>query len=305
MYDPGERGVAMGASVGRPELQALLDVGHLRATTGRADAFLCHPPAVTLTDDQNVPLSAMARMMSATGPMIGISTACSGSGHAIGEAYRAIQEGDARLMVAGGYDSLTTWLDLLGFSLLGALTDRHNDDPEHASRPFDADRSGFVIGEGAVAVVLEDLDAARERGAPVLGEVLGYGSTLNAWRITDSPPDGSGAVQAMEAIGESGLGAAGIDYVVAHGPAPTATTSPRRSPSRRSSPTTPAVWWSAPPSRWPATSPPPAWAWACWPRSARSASSWSRPPSTSSGPTAAWTSTTCHTPPARCRWRRP
>jgi 3-oxoacyl-[acyl-carrier-protein] synthase II len=218
VYDPGERGVAMGASVGRPELQALLDVGHLRATTGRADAFLCHPPAVTLTDDQNVPLSAMARMMSATGPMIGISTACSGSGHAIGEAYRAIQEGDARLMVAGGYDSLTTWLDLLGFSLLGALTDRHNDDPEHASRPFDADRSGFVIGEGAVAVVLEDLDAARERGAPVLGEVLGYGSTLNAWRITDSPPDGSGAVQAMEAaIGESGLGTAGIDYVVAHG----------------------------------------------------------------------------------------
>lgn len=160
----------------------------------------------------------MARMVGGTGPMLGISTACAGSGHAIGEAYRAIQEGDAKLMIAGGYDSLTTWLDLLGFSLLGALTDQYNDDPEHASRPFDADRSGFVVGEGAVAVILEDMDAARERGATILAEVLGYSSTLNAYRITDSPPDGSGAIQAMEgAIAESGLGTTGIDYVVAHG----------------------------------------------------------------------------------------
>ncbi|MFJ7208376.1 beta-ketoacyl-[acyl-carrier-protein] synthase family protein [Streptomyces sp. NPDC098789] len=218
VYAADERGVAMGASVGRPELQALLDIGHLRATSGQADAFICQPPAVTLTDDQNVPLAAMARMVGGTGPMMGISTACAGSGHAIGEAYRAIQEGDAKMMVAGGYDSLTTWLDLLGFSLLGALTDRYNDDPTHASRPFAADRSGFVIGEGAVAVILEDMDSARERGATVLAEVLGYGSSLNAWRITDSPPDGSGAIQAMEgALAESGLGTGGIDYVVAHG----------------------------------------------------------------------------------------
>jgi 3-oxoacyl-[acyl-carrier-protein] synthase II len=218
VYPPGERGVAMGASVGRPELQSLLDVGQLRATTGRPDAFVCHPPAVALTDDQNVPLAAMARMIRGTGPLIGVSTACSGSGHAIGEAFRAIQEGDAQVMVAGGYDSLTTWLDVLGFSLLGALTDRHNEDPEHASRPFDAERSGFVVGEGAVAVVLEDLDLARARGATVLAEVLGYGSTLNAYRITDSPPDGSGAIQAMEAaLADAGLGTGDIDYVVAHG----------------------------------------------------------------------------------------
>ncbi|MDO0937273.1 beta-ketoacyl-[acyl-carrier-protein] synthase family protein [Streptomyces sp. DG2A-72] len=217
-YPPQERGVAMGASVGRPELRALLDVGRLRASTGRADAFLRHPPRTALTDNQNVPLASMARLLGATGPMIGISTACSGSGHALGEAYRAIQEGDAQLMIAGGYDSLTTWLDLLGFSLLGALTDRYNDDPTHASRPFDADRSGFVIGEGAVAFVLEERESARARGARILAEVLGYGSTLNAWRITDSPPDGSGAIQAMEgAIAESGLGTGGIDYVVAHG----------------------------------------------------------------------------------------
>jgi 3-oxoacyl-[acyl-carrier-protein] synthase II len=218
LYPPDERGVAMGASVGRPELRTLLDIGHLRAETGRPDAFIRRAPSTTLTDDQNVPLSAMARMLSATGPMIGVSTACSGSGHAIGEAFRAIQEGDVKLMLAGGYDSLTTWLDLLGFSLLGALTDQYNDDPERASRPFDADRSGFVIGEGAAAFVLEDLESAQERGAPILAEVLGYHSTLNAYRITDSPPDGSGAIQAMEgAIAESGLGTAGIDYVVAHG----------------------------------------------------------------------------------------
>ena len=138
--------------------------------------------------------------------MIGISTACSGSGHAIGEAFRAIQEGDARMMVAGGFDSLTTWIDLLGFSLLGALTSDYNDDPERASRPFDADRSGFLLGEGGVALVLEERDAALERGAPVLAELVGYASSLNAWRMTDSPPDGSGAVEVMEdAVAESRL----------------------------------------------------------------------------------------------------
>lgn len=101
VYPAEERGVSMGASVGRPELQTLLDIGHLRATTGNPDAFICQPPAVTLTDDQNVPLAAMARMIGATGPMMGISTACAGSGHAIGEAFRAIQEGDAKVMIAG------------------------------------------------------------------------------------------------------------------------------------------------------------------------------------------------------------
>ncbi|GHH96132.1 beta-ketoacyl-[acyl-carrier-protein] synthase family protein [Streptomyces capillispiralis] len=217
-YAPEDRGVAMGASVGRPELRALLDVGHLRATTGRPDAFVTQPPRTALTDNQNLPMSAMARTLAATGPMIGVSTACAGSGHALGEAFRAIQEGDARLMLAGGHDSLTTWLDLLGFSLLGALTDRYNDDPERASRPFDADRSGFVIGEGAVAFVLEERESALARGARVLAEILGYGSTLNAWRITDSPPDGSGAIQAMEgALAESGLPTGAVDYVVAHG----------------------------------------------------------------------------------------
>lgn len=217
-YPSGEMGVAMGGSVGRPDPQFLADVGALREETGRPDAFIRQPPALVQEHDQNLPLSAMARLLGATGPMLGISTACAGSGQAIGEAFRSIQDGDARLMVAGGHDSLTSWIDVLGFSLLGALTDRYNDDPEHASRPFDADRSGFVLGEGAVAFVLEEEESARARGADVLAEIRGYGSTLNAWRITDSPPDGSGALEAMEAaLAESGTGAEGVQYVVAHG----------------------------------------------------------------------------------------
>ncbi|MFD4430062.1 beta-ketoacyl-[acyl-carrier-protein] synthase family protein, partial [Nocardia sp. NPDC058497] len=214
--DSDRMGVAMGATMGRPDLQYLIDIGRLRET--EPDAFLVQPPKTVYADDQNTPLDAMARMVGATGPMVGISTACSSSGHAIGEAFRLIQEGDAELMVAGGYDSLTSWIDILGFSLLGAMTVRHNDDPRSASRPFDADRSGFVIGEGAVVFVLEELESARARGARIHAEVLGYGSTMNAWRITDSPPDGSGAIQGMEAaIAESGLGTADIDYIVAHG----------------------------------------------------------------------------------------
>ncbi|WP_446226151.1 beta-ketoacyl-[acyl-carrier-protein] synthase family protein [Nocardia sp. IBHARD005] len=215
-YDADRMGVAMGATVERPDLRYLIDVGLLRET--ESDAFLVQSPKTVYAADQNTPLDAMVRMVGATGPMVGISTACSSSGHAIGEAFRLIQEGDAELMLAGGYESLTSWIDILGFSLLGAMTERHNDDPQSACRPFDADRSGFVVGEGAVVFVLEELESARARGARIHAEVLGYGSTMNAWRITDSPPDGSGAIQAMEAaIAESGLGTAGIDYVVAHG----------------------------------------------------------------------------------------
>ena len=100
--------------------------------------------------------------------MISVSTACTASAHAIGEAFRRIQEGDARLMLAGGYDALTTWLDVMGFALLGALTTELQRRPEQASRPFDRDRSGFVLGEGAVVAVLEDLESARARGARIL-----------------------------------------------------------------------------------------------------------------------------------------
>jgi 3-oxoacyl-[acyl-carrier-protein] synthase II len=150
--------------------------------------------------------------------MIAINTACAASAHSIGEAFRRIQDGEARMMVAGGYDALTSYVDLLGFGLLGALTTDFNDAPAKASRPFDRSRSGFVIGEGAVVVILEELEAARRRGARIYAELAGYGSSMNAYRVTDSPPDGGGAISAIaSAIRASGLPTEAIGYVVAHG----------------------------------------------------------------------------------------
>lgn len=217
-YDGADMGVAMGACVDRPDLQWLVDVGALRDETGRDDAFTPYAPSDALAYSQNIAAAAMARMLDATGPMLGLSTACSSSGHAIGEAFRLLQEGDATLMLAGGYDALTTWLDLVCFNLLGALTKDYNDDPQRASRPFDGERSGFVLGEGGVVLVLEELEAARARGARILAEILGYSTSLNAWRMTDSPPDGSGAIESMQgAIADAGLEPADIDYIVAHG----------------------------------------------------------------------------------------
>jgi 3-oxoacyl-[acyl-carrier-protein] synthase II len=216
-YAPHERGIAMGGSVGRPELQDLADMIHRQHSTEGRELFRQSPSSVILRN-QNTGLAAMAIVTESQGPFVNVSTACSGSAHAIGEAYRRIQEGEAKLMISGGCDSLTTYLDVLGFSLLGALTTAYNDDPTRASRPFDAERSGFVLGEGAVVVILEDWEAARARKARIHAEVVGYGSSLNAYRITDAPPDGRGPTLAMaNALKESGLRADQVDYVVAHG----------------------------------------------------------------------------------------
>ena len=215
-YEPGEIGVAIGGSVDRPELQEFSDAFEVRA---RSDGHEMHrfPAIKTLRDSQNTAAMQIARLAGADGPMIGVSTACTASAHSIGEAFRLIQDGEARAMVAGGFDALTSWCDLLGFSLLGALTSEYNDDPERASRPFDKDRSGFVLGEGSVVMVLEDRDSALERGAEVHAELRGYASSMNAYRMTDPPPDGGGAVIAMNAaLKEAGLGTKDVDYVVAH-----------------------------------------------------------------------------------------
>ncbi len=216
-YDPYECGVSMGGSVARPELQEFSDIFYTR---GQSDGHVLYrsPPSRTVVISQNVAGAELASFAGAQGPMIGISTACTASSHAIGEAFRCIQDGDAKMMLAGGYDALTSWVDVLGFTLLGALTKDYNDDPEHASRPFDRDRTGFVLGEGGVVMVLEDLDSARERGAEIHAEIAGYGSSLNAYRMTDPPPDGGGAVIAMSrALRDSGFAAQDVDYVVAHG----------------------------------------------------------------------------------------
>jgi 3-oxoacyl-[acyl-carrier-protein] synthase II len=216
-YEPHEVGVSVGASVDRPTQQELSDVLYARQ---RGDGYELKrfSPSRALQISQTTGCARIAQLAGATGPMLSVSTACTASVHAIGEAFRRIQEGDAKMMIAGGYDALTSWLDVLGFALLGALTTDYNDDPERASRPFDRNRSGFVIGEGAVLFVLEDLDAARARHARPIAEIAGYSSSLNAYRMTDPPPDGGGAVLAIRgALREAGVAPAEVDYVVAHG----------------------------------------------------------------------------------------
>jgi 3-oxoacyl-[acyl-carrier-protein] synthase II len=214
-YEPWERGVAIGGSVGRPEPDDLAEIAAVRAAGG---TLVRHAPSQVVRRGQNTAAATIAHLAGCNGPLIGVSTACTASAQALGEAMRRIQEGDARLMVAGGCDALTTWLDVLGFSLLGALTADHDDAPERASRPFDRGRSGFVLGEGAVVAVLEDWDAAISRDAPILAELAGYGATLNAYRLTDAPPDGGGAIGAMAgALDEGGIHPSEVDYVAAHG----------------------------------------------------------------------------------------
>ena len=215
--DPYSRGVAIGATVGRPPLQEMIDMSWQLASTQQRTLYRQAPGDVLLRN-QNVGICAIAKVADCRGPAISVSTACAGAAHAIGEGYRRIQQGDCTAVLAGGFDSLTTWLDVLGFSLLGALTDAYNDNPTRASRPFDAHRSGFVLGEGAVVAVLEERDTALARGADIHAELVGYGSSLNAYRITDSPPDGGGAIHAMRAVlAESALQPADVDAVIAHG----------------------------------------------------------------------------------------
>jgi 3-oxoacyl-[acyl-carrier-protein] synthase II len=216
-YAAGQKGIAVGGSVGRPDLYELVEMSwQIKSSEGR-DLYR-QAPSTVLLRDQNVAPASVARLADFAGPVITVSTACTASAHALGEAFRAIQEGDAKLMLTGGYDALTTWFDVIGFGLLGALTKDHADEPEKASRPFDKDRSGFVLGEGAVLAVLEEWEAAVARGARIYAELVGYGSSMNAYRMTDPPPDGGGVTLAMElAMDDSGLPREAIDYVSAHG----------------------------------------------------------------------------------------
>lgn len=212
------RGVCVGATAGRPSLDELAEIFHRRATDGP----VFHPEAGdVVARDQNAAAAAIARTLGCAGPVIGLSTACTASGHAIGEAYNAIADDDVDVMVTGGYDSLITWLDVLGFSLLGALTTRYQDEPERASRPFSADRSGFVLGEGAVMFILEEREHAIARGAPIVAEIAGYASTMNAYRMTDPPEDGGGVTLAMrtavDRAAANGVERSAIGYVAAHG----------------------------------------------------------------------------------------
>jgi 3-oxoacyl-[acyl-carrier-protein] synthase II len=151
------------------------------------------------------------------GPSTCTVTACSASAHAIGESVDLIRAGRADAVVCGGSEAAVTRLALAGFAAMKALSTR-NDDPEGASRPFDAGRDGFVLGEGAAALVLEERGRALERGAPVLAEVAGYGATSDAYHVTQPHPDGDGAVRSMrDALADAGVEAGAVGYVNAHG----------------------------------------------------------------------------------------
>src|SRR5271170_6324923 len=160
--------------------------------------------------------SLPARLLHLGGPTFAVDTACAASSHAIGEAYRLIRRGRVSAMIAGGSAALVSPIAIIAFSLLGALS--RSSEPSEASRPFDRQRDGFVMGEGAGAIVLESLPSALKRGARIYGELVGYGSTSNAGSLTDPSADGCPEARAMEcALSEGGMAPEEVDYIAAHG----------------------------------------------------------------------------------------
>jgi 3-oxoacyl-[acyl-carrier-protein] synthase II len=170
-----------------------------------------------MEQEPNMPLSHLALLTGAKGPAFNCLTACAASTQAIGEATEILRRGDADVMIGGGAHSMIHPFGVTGFNRLTALSTA-NENPPRASRPFDAQRGGFVLGEGAGMVILETLEHAKARNAPILAEIVGYGSTADAYRITDQHPDGEGAIAAMkEALADAGLTPTDIQYLNAHG----------------------------------------------------------------------------------------
>ena len=174
-------------------------------------------PVLELEQEPSMPVGHIASLFDAQGPNANCLTACAASNQAVGEAAEMIRRGEVDVMLSGGTHSMIHPFGVTGFNLLTALS-TNNDDPTGASRPFDRLRDGFVLGEGAAMVVLEEYEHARKRGAHIWGEIIGYGSTADAYRITDIHPDGRGAIGCMKmALADAGLNPDAINYVNAHG----------------------------------------------------------------------------------------
>jgi 3-oxoacyl-[acyl-carrier-protein] synthase II len=174
-------------------------------------------PMRELEQEPNMPAAHIAMLTGARGPTRSCLTACAASTQSVGEAMMLIRRGDADIIIAGGAHSMIHPLGLTGFNRLTALSTR-NDSPETASRPFTASRDGFVLGEGAAILILESLSSAKKRGVEILAEVIGYGSSSDAFRITDMHEEGRGAVQAMTAaLADAGISYKDVDYINTHG----------------------------------------------------------------------------------------
>ena len=210
--DPFRAGVIIGSGVGSlQEVESATD--RIREKGPSRVNLLLVPRMISNMAAGNVSIHLGFR-----GKCTNVATACATGSHCIGDAFRAIQYGDADIMAAGGAESCICPTGVAGFTALTALS--QNPDPTRASIPFDKERDGFVIGEGAGVVILEELEHAKARGAHIYAEVAGYGATGDAYHITSPIEDGSGAAKAMElAMEEAGAAAADIDYVNAHGTA--------------------------------------------------------------------------------------
>jgi 3-oxoacyl-[acyl-carrier-protein] synthase II len=183
----------------------------LKDGPGRVSPFFIPSAIVNLASGQ------VSIRHNAKGPNSATATACSAGAHAIGDSFKIIQRNDADAMICGGAESAITPMSVAGFAALRALSTR-NDDPPHASRPFDLHRDGFVIGEGAGIMILEELEFARRRGARIYAEVVGYGMTGDAFHITMPDQTGSGAVRVMQrALDDAGVKPEQVDYINAHG----------------------------------------------------------------------------------------
>lgn len=223
--NPRRLGVYMGSGEGTQDFytfakivsRALDEEGNLDHESFTLHGLESLNPVTELELEPNMPVGHIASLFNAQGPNSNCLTACAASSQAIGEATEIIRRGEADAMLSGGTHSMIHPFGVTGFNLLTALS-TNNENPEKASRPFDRLRDGFVLGEGAAMVVLEELEHARARGAQILGEILGYGSTADAYRITDIHPDGRGAIGCMRAaLNDAGLQPEQIDYVNAHG----------------------------------------------------------------------------------------
>jgi 3-oxoacyl-[acyl-carrier-protein] synthase II len=211
--DPENTGTIIGSGMGGianiMETRTLMDA----KGPGRVSPFFIPASIINLAAGQ------VAMRTGAAGPSYAPVSACASSNHAIGEAYHAIQRGDADMMLAGGTEACITAISFAGFAAARALASDW-ETPETASRPFDSKRSGFVHGEGGAILVLEELESARQRGAPILAEIAGFGMSADAYHVTAPPENGEGAVRAMKrALKSAGMAPEEVDYINAHGTA--------------------------------------------------------------------------------------